>query len=137
MPQIVEGGKWVYGWVRVSKTGRIRIPEEALKDYEFRPSDKIITIYGSRKSGGFGLTKTSLIKETVLSKKLGYQGQKIEFKIYRNGQIRLSLEFLRHHGLKSDDRLLLVRGSRYALGFVTKGPIFEEALKHPELPTFI
>jgi hypothetical protein len=32
------------------------------------------------------------------------------------------------------DRLLAVRGSRLALGFVAQGPIYEEALKHPELP---
>jgi hypothetical protein len=29
-----------------------------------------------------------------------------------------------------------VRGSRYGLGFVAQGPIYEEALKHPELGCF-
>jgi len=34
---------------------------------------------------------------------------------------------------KPGDRLLAVRGSRLALGFVARGPIYKEATKHPEL----
>jgi hypothetical protein len=34
------------------------------------------------------------------------------------------------------DRLLAVRGSRYGLGFIARGPIYEEASKHPELEVF-
>ena len=34
------------------------------------------------------------------------------------------------------DRLLTVRGSGRALGFVARGPIYKEALKHPELEVF-
>jgi len=33
-------------------------------------------------------------------------------------------------------RLLAVRGSGRALGFLARGPIYEEALAHPELETF-
>ena len=39
-------------------------------------------------------------------------------------------------GVKPGDRLLAVRGSRYGLGFVARGPIYEEAVKHPELEVF-
>ena len=39
-------------------------------------------------------------------------------------------------GVKPGDRLLAVRGSRYGLSFVARGPIYEEALKHPELEVF-
>jgi len=39
-------------------------------------------------------------------------------------------------GVKPGDRLLTVRGSRYGLGFVARGPIYKEALKHPELEVF-
>jgi hypothetical protein len=38
--------------------------------------------------------------------------------------------------LKPGDRLLTVRGSCYGLGFVARGPIYEEALQHPELACF-
>jgi hypothetical protein len=39
-------------------------------------------------------------------------------------------------GVKPGDKLLTVRGSRYGLGFIAKGPIYEEALEHPELEYF-
>jgi hypothetical protein len=39
-------------------------------------------------------------------------------------------------GVQPGDRLLAVRGSGRALGFVAQGPIYEEALKHPELACF-
>ncbi len=34
------------------------------------------------------------------------------------------------------DRLLAVRGSGMALSLITRGPIYELALKHPEVETF-
>jgi hypothetical protein len=34
------------------------------------------------------------------------------------------------------ERMLAARGSGYALLFLARGPIYEEALKHPELETF-
>jgi hypothetical protein len=39
-------------------------------------------------------------------------------------------------GVEPGDRLLAVRGSSRALGFVAHGPIYDEALKHPELACF-
>ena len=38
--------------------------------------------------------------------------------------------------MQPGDRLLAVRGSGRALGFVAQGPIYDEALKHPELEIF-
>jgi hypothetical protein len=38
--------------------------------------------------------------------------------------------------VRPGDRLVAVRGSRYALGFVARGPIYEVALKHLELEVF-
>jgi hypothetical protein len=39
-------------------------------------------------------------------------------------------------GALPGDRLLAVRGSRHALGFVAKGPIYEVSLEHPDLEIF-
>jgi hypothetical protein len=39
-------------------------------------------------------------------------------------------------GVRPGDKLLTVRGSCYGLGFVAKGPIYEEALQHPELERY-
>lgn len=53
-------------------------------------------------------------------------------RIGEGGQVVLRPEA----NVRPGDRLLAVRGSRYALGFVAQGPIYEEALKHPELEVF-
>ena len=38
--------------------------------------------------------------------------------------------------IQSGERLLAVCGSGFALGFLQRGPIYEEALKHHEIETF-
>jgi hypothetical protein len=38
--------------------------------------------------------------------------------------------------VRPDERLLTVRGSCHGLGFVARGPIYDEALRHPELEVF-
>ena len=38
--------------------------------------------------------------------------------------------------MRPDGRLLVVRGSGRALGFLARGPIYDQALQHPELETF-
>lgn len=49
-----------------------------------------------------------------------------------NGRVTVPPEV----GVEPGDRLLAVRGSRYGLGLVARGPIYEEALKHPKLEVF-
>jgi len=73
MPQLVQGGKWVYGWVILSLHRTFRIPPQAFEEYGFQA------------------------------------GQPVAF----------------------------LRGSGLALGFLAKGPIYKEALKHPEIETFL
>ena len=55
MPQLVKGGKWVYGWVIVGLQGELTIPPEAWHEYGFRTGDEVTFLPGSRRSGGFGL----------------------------------------------------------------------------------
>jgi bifunctional DNA-binding transcriptional regulator/antitoxin component of YhaV-PrlF toxin-antitoxin module len=43
------------------------------------------------------------------------------------------MEVLEAFGLEKGDRLLVIRDSRMGPSFIVKGPIIEEALKHPEL----
>ena len=39
-------------------------------------------------------------------------------------------------GFQPGERVLVVRGSGLALGFIQRGPIYEEALRHPEIEMF-
>jgi hypothetical protein len=67
MPQLVKGGKFVYGWSEVGNTGKIAIPNEALAEYNLVPPCNVILLFDSTRSGGFTLTATSLLKNSVIS----------------------------------------------------------------------
>jgi hypothetical protein len=131
MPQLVKGGKWVFGWAVVGSQGELTIPPQAWREYGFRTGDEAVFMPGSRRSGGFGLSTPRLVaafpeplraQERVLGRARFDEG----------GRVTVPPEV----GVKPGDRLLTVRGSGRALGFVARGPIFEEALRHPELQVF-
>lgn len=126
MPQLVKGGKWVFGWVIVGSRQEIQIPPEAYAEYGFQSGDQVLLLRGSRKSGGFsiGRRETLARAKTNLSQRAFGQGVVGEAR-----RIVLPPEA----EVKPGDRLLAVRGSGMALGFLKQGPIYEEATKHPEI----
>jgi len=123
MPQLAKGGKWVFGWVVVRAGKKITIPPEAYREYGFQAGEEILFTRGSRPSGGFGIGRATrfppLLKKRVLAQ--GRMGKR--------GVVVLPPEV----EIQAGDRLLTVRGSGYALGFLAQGLIYEEALRHPEL----
>ena len=153
MPQLVKGGKHVFGWSRVGETGRIVIPPEALREYSMKEAEKLILVPGSRTSGGFGLGALESVKKSPMgavfevNPGLGEfqmpEGEIIEYKgkpycwveLHRGG-ITVPLKKLERYGIGPGDRLLVIRGSGLAIGFTVRGPIVEEARKHNELETF-
>jgi hypothetical protein len=126
MPQLAKRGKWVFGWVVVGPQGEITIPPEAYHEYGFRTGDEVIFLRGSRRSGGFGIGRVekipALFEKRILARK----------RMARQGRVNLPPAT----GAQPGDRLLAVRGSGLALGLLARGPIYEEALKHPELEVF-
>jgi hypothetical protein len=152
MPQLVKGGKHVYCWSEVGTTGRIVIPSEALADYNFKPQNKMIMLSGSNRSGGFALTTIDLLKNSRLSIIFDENPELASFQLpeeanimiarkhcccwislNRDGSIVPNLETLRRYGVNFGDRLLLVKGSQYALAFCIRGPLIAEAKKHSNL----
>ena len=85
MPQLVKGGKNVFGWSVVNENGRIVIPLDAFTEYRFIDGEKVILMSGSKKSGGFGLTTLKLLKGSPLSRILGTNPELAEFRI-REGE---------------------------------------------------
>jgi hypothetical protein len=129
MPQLVNGGKWVFGWVVVGRQGELTIPPEARGEYGLQPGEEAVFVHGSRSSGGFGLSTARLLAQMAGPVRLhvlarGHIGE--------DGQLVLPPTV----GTRTGDRLLAVRGSGRALGFVARGPIYDEARKHPELEVF-
>ncbi|MFL7792746.1 MAG: hypothetical protein AB8I69_11445 [Anaerolineae bacterium] len=132
MPRLVKGAKWTFGWVVVGPDREIAIPPEAWDEYGFRAGSRAIFTPGSRKSGGFGIGTSALVAEA--SGRMGGAGlREVGRSRFGNGRVVVPPEV----SVKSGDRLLTVRGSCYGLGFIARGPIYEEALKHPELEVFI
>ncbi len=127
MPQLVKCGKWVFGWTIVNPAGEILIPPEACVEYGFQPGEKVVFVPGSRRSRGFGIGKQDRLAGSVLQKRL--IGQAI---INPGGQVAIPIAA----GVKPGERLLVVRGSGLALGFLQCGPIYEEAQKHTEIEIF-
>lgn len=150
MPQLVKGGKYVFGWSRVGYDGRIGIPLEALDEYGLKESEKLIVRPGSRTSGGFSLGSLRSLEGTVLGlvletrPELGRftapEGEVVEHRgkphcwvTLRDGGVTIPPSSLERFGVRTGDRLLVVRGSGLAVSLLVKGRIVEEAEKHPEL----
>jgi hypothetical protein len=125
--RLVKGAKETFGWVTIREGREIVVPLQAWKRYGFQAGDEAIFLRGSRKSGGFGLTNHKLltgcslprVDERILG--FGWFTPKREVQIPENIPVN------------PGDRLLTVFGSGLALGFITQGPIYTEALQHPEL----
>ena len=154
MPQLVKGGKWVFGWSVVGDECNIRIPEEARIEYGFQPGEKVIIMSGSHTSGGFIISRKSVLSETRLYDVLAANPDLTSFRtregqpvtsgkrklcwttVLKAGQIFLPAATLKEYGVQPGDRLLAGRGSYAGLAMLLKGPIIAEALKHPELEVF-
>lgn len=128
MPQIAKGGKWVFGWVVLDPTGKVHIPPEAYTEYGFQSGDPVAFLAGSRRSGGFGVAR----QERLAAAKI------LEQRVVAKGIIAEGgcVTFPTQCGLQPGERLLVVRGSGLALGFLQRGPIYEEAARHPEVEVF-
>jgi len=126
MPQLAKGGKWIFGWVVVQAGKKITVPPEAYREYGFQAGGEVVFTCGSRRSGGFGIGRAdkipALLRQRVLTQ--GRMGQ--------HGRVVLPPEV----GVQVGDRLLAVRGSGLALGFLAQGPIYAAALQHSELAVF-
>ena len=132
MPRLVKGGKWAYGWVVIRPEGEITIPPQAWGEFGFQAGGEAVFTPGSRHSGGFAISTPELMAE--ISKRLERAASRVlaRGRFAESGRVTVPPEV----GVSPGGRLLAVRGSRYGLGFVAQGPIYEEALKHPELEVF-
>ena len=154
MPQLVKGGKYVFGWSQIGKDGRIKIPDEAFKEYELDRDDKVIIMSGSKTSGGFGLASKRLLENTQIGNSLNKYPNLIHFdipegeviwiekklfcwvKMEKMGIVTFSKKLLQSFNLNYNQLLLVGRGSGLAVGFISKGLIYVEAKKHPELKIY-
>jgi hypothetical protein len=127
MPQLIKGAKWTFGWTLVNPEGSITIPPDAWREFVFRHGDEAIFLPGSRRSGGFAISTAALLAG-LAEPLVGATSRILAKGRFGAGHVLLPPELC----LQPGARLLAVRGSRYGLGFVAQGPIFEEALKQTD-----
>ncbi len=154
MPQLVKGGKYAYAWSKVREDGNIMLPFEGIKEYNLKLDTMVILIPGSKRSGGFGILTEERLRKSPLRSLLDEiisladnqlsEGKEIEMdekifclvKLKYDGSINIPVDTLKKYGINVGERLLSVRGSYLALGFIVRGPIIEEAKKHSELEVY-
>ena len=155
MPQLVKGGKHVFGWSKVDKMGKIPIPPEAWIEYDYHIDDEVILVSGSKKSGGFSIIRLQIFLKSPLSNtpiddsryskkqfprnEIFHHHNRYLFitKLVANNEINLGVGVLDEYDVEVDTNLLAVRGSGLGLGLISKGPIYEEAKKHRDLPLYL
>jgi hypothetical protein len=130
MTRLVKGAKETFGWVVVGPGRELLIPPKAWARYGFQAGEQGVFMKASRRSGGFALTTLRLLQTSSLP----HTGERIlgREQFTKEGEISIPYDI----PIQPGDRLLTVFGSGFALGFITQGPIFEEAYKHPELEVF-
>lgn len=153
MPQLVKGGKHVFGWSRVGRAGQTIVPPEAVEEYGLSESERLIVIPGSRTSGGFGLGSQESLGGSPLGAMLRVRPELGEYRVpageivehegkpycwteLRGGGIAVPPETLGEYGVSIGTSLLVIRGSGMAISFAVRGPIVAEARRHRELTVF-
>lgn len=152
MPQLVKGGKYIFGWTRIIEGNKIKIPDEAYEEYNIASTDKLFILSGSNSSGGFSIITPNSIINSKLSIEIirlaGYDKETNSFsknrlEIIKHGKrfiswtnleaekyFKISNELISMLKINIGDNLLVGRGSGLGPAFIVKGTIYEEALKH-------
>ena len=126
MPRLIKGAKWTYGWVIVGPEREVTIPPDAWREFGFHTGGEAVFIPGSRRSGGFALSTPGLVAGTSRRMAGAAMRELSRGRFDAQGRVTVPLQV----DVNPDDRLLTVRGSCYGLGFVARGPVYEEALKY-------
>lgn len=148
MPQMRKRGKFIFGKSLIRDGGIIQFPEQAIKEYDIASEGKIYLFTGSKRTGGFCVSRKGLLASSKLghilndnpqlrdyaSKEgdfLKYKGRAYTWvKINAEGKISLNDEVMQFLKLKKDMKLLSIRSSDIAFTMGAFGPLLEESYKH-------
>jgi len=137
----------------VGLDGRIAIPPAVLEEYKLKEGERLLIMPGSRTSGGFVIGSPRALGRSLLGAmpdalpeldgRRVVEGELIELRgkvfawtVLSGGAVAIPPEILARYGVTPGNDLLVVRGSGLAPSFIAKGPIVEEARRHPELELF-
>lgn len=145
MPQMNKGGKFIFGKSLIREDLTIHLPPQTLTEYNATAEGKVYLFTGSKITGGFCVTRKSLLEPSklghILSANpalLNYQtseGEFIKYKgrsycwvsISRTGIIQLNQNIIDFLNLEIGMELLSIRSSDIAFTMGAKGPLLEKA----------
>lgn len=148
MPQMNKGGKFIFGKFLIRENGAIQFPEQVVQEYDIASEGKIYLLTGSKKTGGFCVTRKMLLAPSKLGHILSENpqlrdyackaGAFIKYKgrfytwleISKDGMILLNDEVLSFLKLEKGMKLLSIRSSDIAFTMGAFGPLIDESLKH-------
>lgn len=150
-----KGGKFIFGKSVVRENGTVQIPKQAMDEYCITADGKVYLFTGSKITGGFCVTRKSLLKPsklghilTEMPELLHYTsvcGQFLKYKgrfycwtdISENGKIVLSADMMPFLHIAPGDELLSIRSSDIAFTMGAKGPLMEKAQNYEgDIPVF-
>lgn len=53
MPQMTKGGKYIFGWSKIGKDGKLTFPTIAVEEYKLQEETYIYIVSGSKQTGWF------------------------------------------------------------------------------------
>lgn len=148
MPQMRKRGKFIFGKSIIRESGVIQFPEQVIKEYDIASEGKIYLVTGSKKTGGFCVSRKGLLASSKLGHILNdnprlrdYASKEGEFikykgrayawvKINGEGKISLGDDVMQYLKLEKDMKLLSIRSSDIAFTMGAYGPLLEESFKH-------
>lgn len=149
MPQMNKGGKFVFGKSLVREDGSLRLPPQAVREYDITAEGRLYLFTGSRSTGGFCVTRKGLLEPSALGgilrdlpKLRGYTAAEGTFLRYKgrayawlpvdaDGIVKLRMETLDFLGLSPGMELLSIRSSNIAFTMGAKGPLIARAAGAP------
>ena len=145
MPQMNKGGKFVFGKSLVRDDLSVHLPPQAISEYDITSEGKVYLISGSKKTGGFIVTRKGLLYPSKIGNilkdspelceyKLG-EGQFIKYKgrmycwvsISDSGVVRLTDTMIKTLEISKGTELLSIRSSDIAFCMGAKGPLLDRS----------
>lgn len=144
MPQMNKGGKFIFGISIMKEDFSVQLPTQAIEEYDITSENKVILITGSKKTGGFVVTRKGLLYDSKIGNILKdtpklceyempegefvqYKGRKYcWYNISENGVLKCSSEMLSIFEIDVNTKLLSIRSSDIAFTMGAKGPLLEK-----------
>ena len=144
MPQMTKGGKYIFGWSKIGKDGKLTFPTMAVEEYKLQEETYIYIVSGSKQTGGFCVMTELLLSNSRLKNILketpyladrslkegeliSYKGRKYGWLKLKDNSIHLSDNLMKILDIKTGDKLLAIRSSNIAFTMGARGSLIDKA----------